>query len=467
MKRFASVIMAIAVILPFIKCTSSSAINFPIDNPIHSESAIVLNLDNDVVIHEQNADLKQMPGPLVNIMTAIICLESNSNLSQELTVDNSVYTYLVNTQFPEDLRSGDIRNGDVLTINDLLYAMMLTSSYEASMVLADHFGDGDIEAFVEKMNAKASAIGCTDTHFTNPTGLYDEDQYTTARDMAIITKYALKSSVFVSIATEWSYKPSVPNLENHPDPSKWIWTHSNTMMDEENSKYYYRGVKGIKTGNLSAAGRNIVVMASKDGNNYLAVLLKAPISDADGDTQFYHLDDAKTVFDWVFNHFSYKDIVTASEEIAEVPVELADGNDFVLLKPASEYTALWYDSIETSLIKKEIQYDSDIKAPVKAGDKLGVLHLMYSGEEIASIDLVAVSDVERSASKFNIYVAKRFKNSQWFGKAFLISGILCLIYILLCFYSFICFKNRSKPVKPVYAMPNVSKKKKSNRKNNE
>ncbi len=460
MKKVTSLILSLIIIMPFISSINAQTLNFPLDDPIKSESAIVLNIDNDIIIHEKNADIKQMPGSLVNIMTAIICLENTRDLNKEITVDKSVYSELLDTQYYDDLRSAEIYDGDVLTINDLLYAMMLTSSYEAAQTLAYHFGDGDISAFVAKMNEKAAEIGCKNTNFTNSTGVYDENQYTTARDMAMITRYAMNTSVFTNIATTKEYNPSVPNLNNHKNHNDWIWTHSNLMMDEE-SDYYYRGAKGIKTANLTAAGRNIIAMASKDGHNYLVVLLKAPIRDADGKNQFYHIEDAKSLFNWAFSNFSYRDIVTESEEIAEVSVELAEGSDYVLLRPEAAYTALWYDGAETSLIKKDIQYKSDIKAPIKAGEKLGVMQLTYSGEEIATIDLVAVSDVERSMSKFNFYVAKRFKSSEWFMKAIIISVVLCLVYIMLCVYSFVCYKNRNKSVKPIYAMPKVAKKRKT------
>lgn len=459
MKRITPLILSLIIIIPFINNMNVQALNFPLNNAIKSESAIVLNIDNDIIIHEKNADTKQMPGSLVNIMTAIICLENTRDLSKEITVDKSVFADLKNTQYPEDLRSADIFDGDVLTVNDLLYAMMLTSSYEAAQTLAYHYGDGSVESFVKKMNEKAAEIGCKNTNFVNPTGIYDDNQYTTARDMMLITRYAMNTSIFTNIATTKEYNPTVPNLQNHKHHNEWIWTHSNLMMDEE-SDYYYRGAKGIKTGNLTAAGRNIIAMAGKDGHNYLVVLLKAPIRDPDGKNQFYHIDDAISVFNWAFNNFSYRDLVTESEEIAEVSVDLADGTDYVLLRPEMTYTALWYDKADTALIKKDIQYVKDIKAPIKAGDKLGVLQLMYSGEEIATVNLVAVSDVERSASKFNLYVAKRFKDSEWFKKAFIVSGLLCLIYIVLCAYSFICYKNNSKAVKPIYAMPKAGKRKK-------
>lgn len=461
MKKILAALSGALMLMPFVNAAKASAVNFPLKTQIQSESAIVINLDSDIIIHEKNADVQQMPGPLVNIMTAIVCLENCENLSEEITVDESVYSELYNIQYPEDLRYADIYNGDVLTVTDLLYAMMLTSSVEATQTLAYHISDGDIDAFVDLMNDKAVELGCSATNFTNPTGMYDMNQYTTARDMATIAQYALSVPLFETIATTAEYNPSVPNPQNHDSHQAWIWEHSNIMMDEE-SEYFYSGAKGIKTGNLSAAGRNIIAMASKDGNNYLTVLLKAPIRDAEGENQYYHLDDATAVFNWAFNNFSYQAILAETVEIGELPVTLAEGNDYVLARPKEEVTILWYDEIDTSLIKKDdITWDYEtVQAPVSKGDRLGEVTLKYSGEELATVELVAVSDVERSVSKYNLYAAKMFKDSKWFKNALIISSILCAIYILICVYSYICFKNNAKPAKSVYAIPKIPKKKK-------
>lgn len=466
MKKIIAALTGIIISLPIMTGMKAEAVNFPLKTQIQSESAIVINLDSDVVIHEKNADIRQMPGPLVNIMTAVVCLENCENINEEITIDSSIYAELQNTEYPEDLRSADIYNGDVLTVNDLLYAMMLTSSYEASQTIAYHVSDGDIDAFVDMMNEKAKELGCNSTNFANPTGMYDMDQYTTARDMAKITQYALSVPLFESIATTAEYNPSVPNMHNHDSHAAWIWNNSNLMMDPE-SEYYYKGAKGIKTGNLSAAGRNIITLASRDGNNYLVVLLKAPIRDADGENKFYHIDDATAIFDWAFNHFSYQVILAETVEIGELPVTLAEGNDYVLARPKEEVTLLWYDEIDTSLIKKDdIIWDSQsVQAPVSKGDRLGEVTLKYSGEVLTTVELVAVSDVERSVSKYNLYAAKMFKDSVWFKNAIIISLILCAVYILICVYSYVCYKNRQKVPKSVYAIPKQRKKKKPSNRN--
>lgn len=466
MKRLLSLLASVVILLPFVSLFDADAINFTLKEPIHSEAAILMNLDTHMILHEKNADTRQMPGPLVNIMTAVVCLEKCKNIDEEITIDKAVYEGLYNTEYPDDLRFADIYNEDVLTVTDLLYAMMLTSSVEASQTIAYHVGDHKVSAFVDMMNEKAEEIGLESTHFTNPTGMYDENQYTTARDMAKLTEYAMTVPLFDKIASTFTYNPSVPNMERHESHENWIWTHSNTMMDPESELYYYPGARGIKTANLEMAGRNIVSIASKDGNNYLVVLLRAPINDSDGNTVYYHLEDAISLFNWAFNHFSYKVVLADTAELGELPVSLAEGNDYVLAKPKEEISLLWYDDIDISLINKnKIEwYNSTLQAPVEKGEPLGELTLEYSGEPLATVELVAVSGVERSSSKYNIFAASLFTKSSWFKKAIIISCVLCVLYILMCIYSYVVFKSHAKPLKPIYTVPKVEKKKKKKNK---
>ena len=459
MKRVLSLLSALIIALPFLGTFRAEAVNFPLNTSIMSESAVLLNLDTNTVIHQKNSDRRQAPGPLVNIMTAVVCLENCKNLSQQVTIDEEVYDYLYNTQYPEDLRTGFIVDGDVLTINDLLYAMMLTSSYEAAETIAYTIGDKSASKFVEMMNEKAAELGLMDTNFTNATGVYDKEQYTTADDLAKLTVYALGVPGFEKIATTYTYTPSIPNAKNHPDQEEWYWTHSNVMM-EPDGDYNFSGAKGIKTANLEVAGRNSVIMASRDGNKYLSVLLKSPLNDERGEITFYHITDAMTLFKWAFNHFSYQVILADTAEVGELPVELAEGNDYVLVRPKEEFTLLWYDGVDISTISRDkvVWYKNTLQAPVAKGQPLGTVTLEYSGEELGTVEIVAVNNVERSTSKYNIYAAKMFTKSRWFHKALLISFLLCAIYIILCIYSYIVFKSKSKPMKPIYAVPKVDDK---------
>ena len=466
-KKILAFLSAVAMLVPSLNITNAEAINFTLTTQLKSESALLMNLDCNEIIYEKNADAKQMPGPLVNIMTAIVCIENCEDLNKEVTIDEEVFSPLYVTDYPDDLRFAEIEDQDVLTYFDLLYAMILTSSIEASQTIAYNIGGESVSAFVEMMNEKAEEIGLNDTHFTNPTGMYDPNQYTTARDMAELTKYALKTAHFDTICSTYSYSPTVPNLDRHPDRESWVWFHSNIMMDSDGD-YYYPGCRGIKTANLEMGGRNIVATASKDGNNYLAICLKSPLSNPDGENTFYHLSDAISLFNWAFKNFSYQVVLPDSAELGEIPVELAEGNNYVLAKPKEEMTMLWYNDVNTSLISRDNikWYHTSLKAPIKKGDPLGVVTLEYAGEQIGTVELVAVSDVNRSTVKYNLYAIKMFPKASWFKKSIIISFVICLIYILICIYAYVVFKNKKKPIKPIYAIPKVEGQKKNKKSTN-
>ncbi len=464
MKRIISLIMAAVMILPIMKFSDVQAVSFPVPTQLKSRSAMLMNLDTGMIVHEKNPDEKLAPGPLVNIMTAIIVLENCDSLSKELTLDPDIYTPIYTSSADSsDIPLGiDLNDNDVLTVRDLLYCMMLTSSVEASQTLAHYVGNGNVSSFVEKMNAKADELGMTNTHFTNAHGMFEANQYTTSRDMLTLTRYALKVPLFSDIATAVSYNPEVPNITRHPNHSSWIWNHSNVMADPENDDCYYMGAKGIKTARLNSVGRNLIVQASRDGNNYLAVLMIAPIKDADGEERYFHIDDARELFNWAFSSFSYQVILGESTECGSRDVTLGDEQDFVLARPKNEILMLWCDDVQTNTISKKIKwYGESFAAPISEGDVLGELTLEYSGEVLGKVELVANRDVSRSKSKYNIAVAKKFFSSNWFSASIKIAVLFSVIYILVCIYAMVLFKSKGKPVKPIYAVPKMNKKKKS------
>jgi D-alanyl-D-alanine carboxypeptidase len=461
MKKILSICLSLLLVCCLCTGLHSSAVSFTPNFEINSASGLLINLDTDEVLYQKNADTQYMPGTLVQIMAAAIVLENCSDLSMEITVDASLYASLAGTEYPDDLRYAEIRDGDVLTVEELLYAMMLTSSCEAATVLANQFGNGSIASFVEKMNTKAEELGCTQTTFTNVTGLYDTAQKTTAQDLAVITKYALSLGKFETIASTVSYTPTTPNIERHT--GEWSWTHSNVMM-QSSSTYYMSGVKGIKTANLTMQGRSIVCEASRDGNSFLVILLAAPFEDADGELQYYHLEDAATLLDWVFTHFSYQTILSDSAELGQISVKNGDGVDYVLVKPEKAYMAFWYDAADMASIVQSVELYENVSAPVKEGQKLGTVTLKFSGEEIATINLVATSSVELSTYKYYLVLMQHFPKTQWLTNAILISLLLCAIYIALCIYAHMCFIQRSKPIQPVHLKPRASAVKKEAKK---
>lgn len=455
-KRLSAIVMTFAVGIVFV-CGNTlpvQAYTFTPDTTIRSQAAILYNRDTGQILYEKNADQQQMPGHLAQIMTAIVVMEECGDLDgTTITANDELYAPLYRYEAVDDLRYADIYNGDTLTVREYLYALMLTSSCEAALILADQFGGTD--AFVAKMNETAQEIGCTATTFANPTGLYDARQMTTARDMLTITNYALSLDGFEEIATTTSFSPSSSNLANHPDAAAWSWTHANPMM-LETSDYYYDGAMGIKTGNLDKAGRSIITEATKDGNAYLVILMNAPFYDEDGELQFYHLEDAASLLNWAFSSFSYVTLLEDNEETAEVEVMNSDGNSYVLVHPQEDCILLWCNNVDTTAVQKVIHLDENVQTPVKAGDELGSMELKFSGEVIATVPLVAVSDVDRSFMKFNLYALQNFPNSPWFRYGIIAGCVLTGLYIILCIYAAYLAKKNVTPEDPIHLVPHAT-----------
>lgn len=461
-KRIASIFLSMLFMCCFcVNVLTAGAISFTPSFDINSSAGLLINLDTDEVVYQKNADTQYMPGSLVQIMEAVIVLENCQNLGTRITADASLYGKYADSEYPDDIRFADIKDHDTLTVEELLYAMMLTSSVEASVMLANQFGNGSMSAFVDMMNARAQELGCTQTHFTNVTGMYDISQKTTANDMALITRHALSLNKFEQIATTVSFAPFSANQERHDED--WIWTHSNLMVIP-NSEYHMEGAKGIKTANLTAQGRNIITEASRDGNHFLVILLAAPFEDKDGHLKYYHIEDATTLFEWVFTHFSFRTILTDSAELGQISVKNGSNTDYVLVKPAKSYGMLWYDAADVNSITQDIELRSNVSAPVNQGDVLGSVTLKFSGEEITTVDLVATSSVELSNMKYYLALAKHFPKTEWLGRAILFSILLSAIYIALCAYSHMQYLKRRKPVTPVHLKPNSAAVKREARK---
>lgn len=453
-------VMIIAVLLGMTVPCSMSADAYAFTPPftINSASGIVVNLDSDTIIYEKNADRQEMPAHLAQIMTAVVVMENCPDLDNTtITMSINPKTIFQGYEEPDDIRYAGIESADTLTVREYLYAMMLTSGCDAAYMLASYGGGGSIDTFIGMMNQKASDIGCTGTHFANPTGLYDPYQITTARDMMLITKYALENVPgFKEIATADSFSSTSRSRVVSYALNGWTWEHSNTMTASDNL-FYYEGAKGIKTGNLNQYGRNIITMATRDGITYLVVLMSAPFENENGDLMFYHIEDATDLLNWAFSSFQYTTIIGGDEEIAELSVTDGSDSTFVLVKPQSAVSILWCTDVDTSAVQRVPSYYENICAPIQKGDVLGTLDLKFSGEVIASTPLVAVSDVKRSPLRHNAAAFVSYFTEPGFGSTFHVSlifgAILSIAYILICMYSSYSARQKQRAAAAVHVVP--------------
>ncbi|MDE7294290.1 MAG: D-alanyl-D-alanine carboxypeptidase [Oscillospiraceae bacterium] len=430
----------------------ASAVTFSPNFTISSEAAVMINLDKDVVIYEKNADKKMYPASLTKIVTAMVVLDNiedidNTSFEAPLVVFDELYG-----QNPSTV---GLSRGEITTVTDLLYSLMLKSACESAGILAYHVGGQSISNFVDMMNEKIKVIGCTGTHFVNPHGLYDDNQYTNARDMAKILKYAVENyPKLTEIATTPDYEMKPTNYSGEG----WAHIYHTNSMLNRSSSYYYQYAKGYKTGTLDESGRNLATLGSRDGNNYMLVTLGSPQYDEEGNAIYLQYEDHKQLYEWAFDNFEFTQLVQAGKEASELQVRFGENSDFVRLVTAESYSCMWLSTIDTSRLKEKITIDESqlnedgtITAPVTKGQILGKYTLTLAGEEICTVDLAAQTDVSMSQLSYSIDKAKQFVSSKWFVAAAAAAAALIVIYTVV----FASIKSKKKR-----RMKNVRRKRK-------
>ena len=391
---------------------------------------MLINLDDDSypVVAQKNIDERLYPASLTKIVTAMVTLENVKDVSVKTKMSQAAYDASVGT----GAQVAGITVGEELSVDTLLYLTMVHSACDACEVLAEFVG-GTKENFVKMMNDWVKKVGCNDTNFTNPSGLHDDNHYTTARDMSKITLAALKNANFVkySTTTEYEYKG-------------YTLPHTNLMLHPGYVTYYYEYAQGIKTGSTEQAEYNVIVKASKDGYNYLAIVMKSPQQKIKNQSYLTKCSfvDAKSLFEWAFDSLKYTTIVAKDEVIGEVSVENGKDADTVALVEANDTNVIVPVGLDKSAVIIEIQEKpSSLQAPVTKGQKVCSANIIYGDEVIASVPLVAAKTVELSTFLKVINAIKAF-----FGLT-VVKVILVIAFLAIVLYVYIFFKSLNKKKK--------------------
>lgn len=256
---------------------------WPQAEDITSTAAVVMEESTNTILYAKNMDQVLYPGSAVKIMTTLLALE-NSQLTDEVTMTatgvSGVTDGGVNISAQLD---------EVFTMEQCLYAIMVGSANDIALQVAEHIS-GSVDAFVAQMNTRAAELGCTNTVFTNPTGLPDENQHITAHDMALIMKEATGNETFRTLASTASYTISATNVSGGTRALT-----SNFSMITNGNAAYYQGCLGGKEGYTEASGSTLVCAAERNGMTLIAVVLQG----AQGQTAV----EAGTVLDYGFNNF--------------------------------------------------------------------------------------------------------------------------------------------------------------------
>ena len=268
--------------LPLVRVASNSDVSVPLDN-LYSSNAILIRLDNHSVLMQKNSKQRIYPASLTKIMTAIVAIERLQDLQKKVDLPNSMFQKL----YKSDASMAGFKPDEKVRAIDLLYGVMLPSGAECCIGLADHIA-GSEQKFVEMMNKKAVVLDMSNTHFTNSTGLQDDNHYTTVKDLSILLSYALQNPTFRDIFTASRY--SIAPTNKHPNGI----TFQNTMFKNITNPVVNGGkILGGKTGYTVEAGLCLASLAQKNGREYILVTAGAK---GNHESEQYNLDDAYTVY---------------------------------------------------------------------------------------------------------------------------------------------------------------------------
>ncbi|MTI81423.1 MAG: D-alanyl-D-alanine carboxypeptidase [Firmicutes bacterium] len=335
---------------------------------IVGEAAILIDAENGQVLYEKNADKHMYPASTTKMLTAIVALE-RSNLNDVVTVsDNAAGT-------PGS--SIWVKEGEQLTMEDMVYALMLNSANDVGVAIAEHIS-GNVEQFSLTLNEKAREIGAKNTHFTNPHGLPDEEHYTTARDLALIGRYSMQNAVFSKIVN--TKTKSITRQD--PDDLKYLISHNRLLWN-------YESTIGIKTGYTTKARQCIVAAASKDGRKLIAVVLKS---------QYRNVwTDAIKLFDYGFEEFEKKLLVSKGSIIDKTPVKYSEQEVPLLAQEAIYYN---FPKEYQPQIKRKVIYQQEAEAPLKKGIQLAEVQIYDRTKQIATTELITAVEVERPSNTY-------------------------------------------------------------------
>ena len=418
--RWIAVVLALMILVPCACTVSTGALSFECDVEQYSDSLLMVNLDTGMEVFAKEADTKRYPSSLTKIMTYIIAAEFFDDYQTQIPIKQTCIDNVINQGL--SCTGVDWYIGESLTVENLLYALMLPTGDDAAMVLADHIGEGNIATFVDKMNAKAEELGCKDTHFTNPFGTHDDDHYTTAHDLYTITRHAMGLPLFSKICNTTTYYAK----ENDDVP----FITSNWLIDSaRGGDYYYVYATGVKNATSSQAGRCLVSTAVYDGYSYMCIGLHAPYDESKEENEQYCMLEAANMFRWAFLNLSFVTPVTKDTPVCEQKIDHAWDTKSILLVPQSDCNVILPQGYSKGDIRISPDSTDAISAPVKKGDIITTATVYYKNEPFTQINLVANEDIGVSPILYTTDAIRGVLTSPWFLMAVGLVVILFIIYV--------------------------------------
>lgn len=405
---------------------------------ICSEAGILIDELTGEILYSKNMDKKLYPASTTKILTAIIILE-NHKLDEIVSI-------------PKDAEYAEgkkvyLLEGERLSIEQLLNVMLIESANDAAIALAVYHS-GNEENFAKLMNQRAKELGAKNSNFKNASGLHDDEHYTTAYDLSLFAKKAMKNEIFREIVKKKKY--SVPATEKQ-DARPYIRNTNKFLGAKKNYKMDYKGktipikwdiIDGVKTGYTPEAGNCLVSTAKKNNQRLISITLKA----SNVSNGIYI--DARTLLEYGFNNYIRHTFITEGSFIKTVKLKNADNITLNLIAGNTVIKSL-LNTVDINNIKEEILIDTDISAPIEKNQKLGKISYTYDDIEIASADIIS----EYSVSSEGLIVDDNFnyqkkKESKFTFKFFL--NLILRLFIAFVIYRTIMitiYKRKRKKIR--------------------
>ena len=423
---FMALILALSLAAPFASAAEGSSGSAILDGmTVDAKAAILVDPDTDEILYELNAHEKMYPASITKVMTCLLTLEAVER--GELTLEQTVTaSQAIHTGIGDNASTADIKVGEEIRIIDLLYAALIPSANEACNVMAEAVS-GDINSFVELMNQRAAELGMTGTHFANTHGYHDDNHYTTAYDVYLMSKEAMKHETFRTIVSSLNY--TMPATNMHPEER--LVRSTNALISNWNTRgYLYQYATGVKTGHTPEAGYCLSAAATKEDRNLMSVVMGCErVPGTTGSEGFTYFSETIRLFDWGFNNFSTQTMLDDTKrDIPEVEVTLGKNTNYVTLEPQGEVTAL----LPKDISAENFEYDytlnaNSVEAPVEKGQQLGTISVSFNGKVYGTLPLVASISVERDPWLYRLDRLQKFFDQLW------VKILLVVILVLVAF----------------------------------
>ncbi len=387
-----------------------------------AKAALLMDTETGQILYEKNIARKMYPASTTKVITTLLALENSS--PEELVMVSRRAAEIGGSRV-------GLQPGEQVPMQHLLYILMLSSANDAAIAIAEHVG-GSVEHFAEMMNNCARELGAKKTHFVNPHGMPNKNHYTTALDLALISRQAMQNITFRRIVRTLNYKTErkknmsgellseVERLESIYGPVQEDFYNHNKLLG--NGRYAYSGANGIKTGYTVDAGQCIVASAKRGDRELIAVVLN---------TQGNNLwTDTAMLLDYGFENFTPVQLVKPREMITDAEVRHGTKNAIV------ETAGFFYYNFpvgEKQQVNRVVELDDHISAPLKEGDKLGELVLTGGAKELGRVPLQAAYPVDRNINSY-----------WWFWGGMGLAALLLLQFMKFVIKAWLMRRRRSR-----------------------